>query len=94
MRVPSIKAAADAVIEANRALSEEIHRVYAPGTEVDYQIGFSEHPSSWQRYVVVRPHSPMLIVIRNMEIGKTEIVDGRDYRLRLPGTYKPAERAA
>lgn len=87
-RVASIRRFEDIAEEAESNLSNEIHRVFKPDTKVDYQVGLSEHPSSWAPYTVVGPHDKFKIVIRAVDReGKTfaddVTIDARSYRLRL-----------
>lgn len=82
-RIAEIDILQEAKDQAERMLSDGIHKVLFPDRVIWYQEGFSEHASSWQEYVVLYPHSKFVVAIRP-RFGETTVhVDGTSHRLLL-----------
>ena len=68
-------------------LCNAIAATYPKGMEVEYQVGFSIHPSSWVPCIV---HGQLATAIHLFNPGTHAFitVDGRSHRLRHKGEYE------
>jgi hypothetical protein len=82
-RIPVISEAIHKFDQAEKELSNLIHKTFKSDQEIWYQDGMSEHISSWHKYVIVGPFNKYQIIIRPVGGGPTVYVDGRWDRIRL-----------
>ena len=82
-RVAEIEQLERTISKTERELSELIHKTYHGDRQVWYQVGMSEHLSSWVEAKVIGPFDKFNIIIRlPLGVGST-IIDARSHRLRL-----------
>jgi hypothetical protein len=84
-RVLIINTLEQVLSQAEKALSDQIHKTFNIGRKIFYQVGFSEHVTSWALYEVVGPFDKYKIIIRpcTSELKGDLRVDGRSHRLLL-----------
>lgn len=82
-RIAELSEIEKTIEQAEKTLSSRIHKIFHSDLVIWFKVGYSEDPSSWQKYIVIGPFDKYRIIIRPVTGGPTINVDARWNRLRL-----------